>query len=60
MNGKKVAIVVVAGDLAFSLKRLIAQRSMVFEVGATTVAVCPCYAASFLRIDATSRICEWC
>jgi len=38
MNGKKIAIVVMAGALIFSLERLIAQRSMVFEVGATPVA----------------------
>jgi hypothetical protein len=35
MNGKKIAIVVMAGVLIFSLEPLIAQRSMVFEVGAT-------------------------
>jgi hypothetical protein len=40
MNGKKIAIVVMAGALIFSLERLIAQRSMVFEVGATPVAMC--------------------
>jgi hypothetical protein len=35
MNGKKIAMVVVAGALTFSQQRLIAQRSMVCEVGAT-------------------------
>jgi hypothetical protein len=59
MSGKKIAIVVMAGALIFCLERLIAQRSMVFEVGATAVAVCHCCAACFFRIDATSRICEW-
>ena len=32
MNGKKIAIVVMAGALIFSLERLIAQRSMVFRL----------------------------
>jgi hypothetical protein len=31
MNGEKIAIVVMAGALIFSLERLIAQRSMVFR-----------------------------
>jgi hypothetical protein len=44
--------------LIFSLERLIAQRSMVFEVGATPVAMCHCCAACFVRIGATPRICE--
>jgi hypothetical protein len=59
VNGKKIAIVVMAGGLIFSLERLIAQRSMVFEVGATPVAGCHCCAACFVGIDATQRICEW-
>jgi hypothetical protein len=40
----------------FSLERLITQRSMVFEDGATLVAVCHCCAACCVRIDATPRI----
>jgi hypothetical protein len=58
MNGKKITIVVMAGALIFSLERLIAQRSMVFEVGADPVAMCHCCAACFVRIGATPRICE--
>jgi hypothetical protein len=44
MNGKKIAIVVTPRGLC-SLEQLIAQRSMVFEVCATPVAVCHCCAA---------------
>jgi hypothetical protein len=58
MNGKKIAIVVMPGGLICSLEQLIAQRSMVFEVCATPVAVCHCCAACFVRIDVTPRICE--
>jgi hypothetical protein len=58
MNGKKIAIVFMAGALIFSLERLIAQRSMVSEVGATPVAMCHCCAVCFVRIGATPRICE--
>lgn len=38
---------------------LITQRSAVFEDDARLIVVCHCCAACYIRIDATSTICEW-